>query len=137
MPLLFIIFNTVFLLTQQALNELCEEQGWGVEVTGGHIGRITVNVPWNALMVKDSFVEVDGLSIALRPLAREAEDGASMFESMWSSISSSMQLAQDCLEKEELPMYAVQSSPMDGLERFAQIIDNSKLNFSSCVDFLL
>lgn len=77
-------------------------------------------------MMKDSYVEVDGLSIALRPLAREAEDGASMFESMWSSISSSMQLAQDCLEKEELPMHAVQSSPMDGLERFAQIIDNSK-----------
>lgn len=75
-------------------------------------------------MMKDSFVEVDGLCIALRPLARDAEDGASMFESMWSSISSSMQLAQDCLDKEELPIYAVQSSPMDGLERFAQIIDN-------------
>lgn len=48
-----------------------------------------------------------------------------MLESMWSSMSSSMQLAQECLEKEgDVPL--VQSNTIDGLERFAQLIDNGK-----------
>lgn len=49
-----------------------------------------------------------------------------MLESMWSSMSSSMQLAQECLEKDEdIPM-TPQGNNMDGLERFAQIIDNGE-----------
>lgn len=48
-----------------------------------------------------------------------------MLESMWSSMSSSMQLAQECLEKNEDQELA-ESSSMEGLEKFAQTIDNSK-----------
>lgn len=95
---------------------------------GGRIGSITVNVPWNALMTEDSFVQVDSLFISLRPLSRP-KDGTSMLESMWSSMSSSMQLAKECLERDEdaaaTAAAAAQSNVMDGLERFAQIIDNS------------
>jgi len=49
-----------------------------------------------------------------------------MLESMWSSMSSSMQLAQECLEKEEDEEVAASSnsSGMEGLETFAQTIDN-------------
>lgn len=48
-----------------------------------------------------------------------------MLESMWSSMSSSMQLAQDCLEKEgETPL--LPANTIEGLERFAQLIDNGK-----------
>lgn len=51
-----------------------------------------------------------------------------MLESMWSSMSSSMQLAQECLEKkddgEDTPLSP--GSSMEGLEKFAQTIDNSK-----------
>ncbi|XP_065094861.1 autophagy-related protein 2 homolog A-like [Ochlerotatus camptorhynchus] len=50
-----------------------------------------------------------------------------MFESMWSSMSSSMQLAQECLEREggcaESPT-AAPTNTIEGLEKFAQIIDN-------------
>ncbi|XP_050067859.1 autophagy-related protein 2 homolog A [Anopheles maculipalpis] len=133
----------------QALNELCEGQGWGIEVTGGHIGSVTVNVPYDSLLAKDSSIEVSNLMISLRPKARPT-DGTSMLESMWSSMSSSMQLAQEYLEREstggsiadghsthggqnhgrgglasasgsgqQLPQ-----SAMEGLENFAQIIDN-------------
>lgn len=52
-----------------------------------------------------------------------------MLESMWSSMSSSMQLAQECLENEkgeDTPTLASGGS-MEGLEKFAQTIDNSKL----------
>lgn len=106
---------------RQALNDLCENQGWDIEVKAGHIGKIDVNIPWNALMSEDSFVEITELYFELRPKCRP-KDGASMIESMWSSMSSSMQLAKDCLEHESGPNPTNQ--PMEGLERFAQIIDN-------------
>uniref|UniRef100_A0A182N5K0 Autophagy-related protein 2 n=1 Tax=Anopheles dirus TaxID=7168 RepID=A0A182N5K0_9DIPT len=86
--------------------------------------------------------------ISLRPKARPT-DGTSMLESMWSSMSSSMQLAQEYLERESTvgstadghsthnsghgrgggsaaPGSAQQLPPsaMEGLENFAQIIDN-------------
>lgn len=87
-------------------------------------------------MNKDSFVEVSGLFVAVRPLPRDNEDGASMIESMWSSVCSSMQLAQDCMEKEDFvpPQVEQAANAMEGLERFAQIIDNSECCFlSGCV----
>lgn len=54
--------------------------------------------------------------------------GTTMLESMWSSMSSSMQLAQECLERDadEEVATAATSSGLDGLEKFAQTIDNSK-----------
>ncbi|XP_049276708.1 autophagy-related protein 2 homolog A isoform X1 [Anopheles funestus] len=129
----------------QALNELCEGQGWGIEVTGGHIGSVTVNVPYDSLLAKDSSIEVSNLTISLRPKARPT-DGTSMLESMWSSMSSSMQLAQEYLEREStggsiadchsthgghgrgvsvsVSGQQLPASAMEGLENFAQIIDN-------------
>lgn len=77
-------------------------------------------------MQTDSKFEVQEFFLTLRPLARDTEDGASVFESMWSSISSSIQLAQDYLEKDEEPLPDFQSRPMEGLESFANVIDNSK-----------
>jgi autophagy-related protein 2 len=108
---------------------LCEDQGWGIEVTNGRIGSVSVNIPWNALMTADSFIEVTGLHISFRPKARQT-DGTSMLESMWSSMSSSMQLAQECLEKEgDLPaLLQTQLNPMEGLERFAHTIENGRLS---------
>jgi len=53
----------------------------------------------------------------------------SMFESMWSSMSSSIQLAEDCLKTEneaEAPNSEDAAQTFEGLERFAQTIDSSK-----------
>lgn len=51
--------------------------------------------------------------------------GTSVLESMWSSMSSSMQLAKDCLEKEGISTTTM-GQPLEGLEHFAQTIDSSK-----------
>lgn len=119
--LIYINKLMIFSFYCQALNDVCECQGWCIEVIGGRIGSIKVNVPWNALMSEDSSIEVTGLFINIKPLARQ-KDGTSMLESMWSSMSSSMQLAQDCLEKEGSGLSAAKK--MEGLECFAQTIDN-------------
>jgi hypothetical protein len=56
--------------------------------------------------------------------------GTTMLESMWSSMSSSMQLAQECLERnsDEEAAAAANTSSMEGLEKFAQTIDNSEFH---------
>lgn len=48
----------------------------------------------------------------------------SMLESMWSSMSSSMQLAAECLREEEATPDA---HPVEGIEMFAQAIDSSEI----------
>lgn len=46
---------------------------------------------------------------------------SSMLESMWSSMSSSMQLAAECLREEAGPQ---ESNPVEGIEMFAHAIDS-------------
>lgn len=51
-----------------------------------------------------------------------------MLDSMWTSMASSMQLAEECLKTEDLgdePDFASQE-PLSGLEHCAQTIDASK-----------
>lgn len=100
---------------------MCENQGWDIEIKAGSIGQIDVNIPWNALMSEDSLIEISDLYLECRPKSRP-KNGSSMIESMWSSMSSSMQLARDCLEHENGP--STHNQPLEGLERFAQIIDS-------------
>ena len=50
--------------------------------------------------------------------------GTSMFESMWSSMTSSMQLAEECLKQGNSD--EKEAEPLEGLELFAQTIDSSR-----------
>lgn len=51
----------------------------------------------------------------------------SMFESMWSSMSNSMQIAQDCIQQEDLNKLE-HAPPLEGIETFAQHIESSMTN---------
>uniref|UniRef100_A0A8C4Q9H4 Autophagy related 2B n=1 Tax=Eptatretus burgeri TaxID=7764 RepID=A0A8C4Q9H4_EPTBU len=107
-----------------ALNELLESVSAPLEITEGFVGSISVSIPWSALLNENSTVEVRDLEIVLRPRAR-----AGAAESLyWSTcMTSSMQLAQECLkqqpgeEGEEDPVDTPQ--PFEGLEVFAQTIE--------------
>ncbi|KAL7738704.1 hypothetical protein ACLKA6_001076, partial [Drosophila palustris] len=111
-------------LKVNALNELFEEQGWAFEVISGHIGCLTAMVPWNALMTNDSSLNISDLTITLRPVTRCPSD-TTMLESMWSSVSSSMQMAEECMKQidDDIP-FLNHSNTIIGLEKFAETIDN-------------
>lgn len=49
----------------------------------------------------------------------------SMFESMWNSMTSSMQLAEECA-KQDAVNSKDSSQPYEGIENFAQTIESSK-----------
>ncbi|XP_073815878.1 autophagy-related 2 [Musca autumnalis] len=112
-------------LRVETLNELLEAQGWPLEFTDGQIGQLTLSVPWNALMTSDSAIEVSDVVLCIRPVKRE-HDGTSMIESMWSSVSSSLQLAEEYMRQEENESEDANAThtTIGGLEKFAETIDN-------------
>ncbi|XP_053954564.1 autophagy-related protein 2 homolog A [Anastrepha ludens] len=113
-------------LNVDALNKLFESQGWSVEVIRGHIGLLTVTVPWNALMSNSSYIEISDADISVRPVQRR-NIGTSMLESMWSSASNSMQLAEECMmqkDEENEDASEIDTKSIPGLEKFAETIDN-------------
>lgn len=61
--------------------------------------------------------------------------GVSMIESMWSSMTSSMQLAADCL-KNERDNSNEGGQTFEGIESFAQTIDSSKYKIVISLDYL-
>lgn len=79
-------------------------------------------------MSEDGYIEITNLYLAVkpRPLDTATADGKSVLESMFSSMSSSMQLAQDCMERERLTPANLQATAMEGLEKFAMTIDNGE-----------
>ncbi|XP_061581548.1 autophagy-related protein 2 homolog A [Cololabis saira] len=103
-----------------SVNELLESLGAPLEIVDGFVSSITVTIPWQALLTDHCTLEVTGLQITCRPKYRTS--GGWDSQGWSSSMTSSMQLAQECLKDppeacEEPP------APLDGLEMFAQTIE--------------
>lgn len=109
-------------LDVQALNELGEQQNWPMEFVDGYIDKLYLKVPWSSILKDSSYVEVTGLKLTLQPKQRH-ESATSMFESMWNSMTSSMQLAEECA-KQDAEIAPNDAQPFEGLELFAQTIDS-------------
>ncbi|XP_038074084.1 autophagy-related protein 2 homolog A-like [Patiria miniata] len=122
-----------------ALNELLESVAAPIEMRDGTVGSISVEIPWSALLTANSKVEIKGLKLTFQPKYRlntEANGSASssMMDSMWSnmSMSSSIQLAQECLKRDssETDLDAATASassssqPFEGPELLAQMIES-------------
>ncbi|XP_034454523.1 autophagy-related protein 2 homolog A isoform X1 [Hippoglossus hippoglossus] len=103
-----------------AVNELLESLGAPLEIVDGFVSSIVVTIPWQALLTDHCTLEISGLQITCRPKYRTSGGWDSQG---WStSMTSSMQLAQECLKdppeaSEEPP------APLEGLEMFAQTIE--------------
>ncbi|XP_041845733.1 autophagy-related protein 2 homolog A [Melanotaenia boesemani] len=103
-----------------AVNELLESLGAPLEIVDGFVRSITVTIPWQALLTDHCTLEVSGLQITCRPKYRTSGGWDSQ---VWaSSMTSSMQLAQECLKD---PPEAAEEppAPLEGLEMFAQTIE--------------
>nr|XP_054759186.1 autophagy-related protein 2 homolog B-like [Lytechinus pictus] len=113
-----------------ALNELLESCGAPVEIRDGSVGSISVEIPWSSLLTSSSKVEIKGLQLTIQPKYR-TEDGSpegngSISDSMWSSLTSSIMLAQECLKQDptEGEQEAGSSQPFEGPELLAQTIES-------------
>uniref|UniRef100_A0A1A8BFY2 Autophagy related 2A n=1 Tax=Nothobranchius kadleci TaxID=1051664 RepID=A0A1A8BFY2_NOTKA len=103
-----------------AVNELLESLGAPLEIVDGFVESIKVTIPWQALLSDHCTLEVSGLQITCQPKYRT--NGGWDSQGWSSSMTSSMQLAKECLKdppeaSEEPP------APLEGLEMFAQTIE--------------
>ncbi|KAH8027246.1 hypothetical protein HPB51_003753 [Rhipicephalus microplus] len=111
-------------LDVKGLNELGEKFNLPVRFVEGFITSIEVAIPWSKPLTDNSVVEVDGLMLTVQP--KERIDDSSMFEPMWGSMMSSMQLAEEYLKQEPLDAEKeapAAAEPFTGLEQFAQAIE--------------
>ncbi|XP_072277479.1 autophagy-related protein 2 homolog A isoform X2 [Pyxicephalus adspersus] len=104
-----------------AVNDLLDSTGAPLEIIDGFIGSISVTIPWSALVTENCTLEISELHVTCRPKYRAAPDGAESHS--WSScMTTSMQLAQECL-KEQAEEPSEPPQPIEGLEMFAQTIE--------------
>ncbi|CAL9707012.1 unnamed protein product [Knipowitschia caucasica] len=103
-----------------AVNELLESVGAPLEIVDGFVSSITVTIPWQALLTDHCTLEISGLQITCRPKYRTS--GGWDSQGWSSSMTSSMQLAQECL-KDPPETLEEPAAPLEGLEMFAQTIE--------------
>ncbi|KAF7201886.1 autophagy-related protein 2 homolog B isoform X1 [Nothobranchius furzeri] len=108
-------------LDKWSLNELLETSDAPFEVITGFIQTISLTVPWAALLQENCALEVKGLEMVLRPRPRAASGVEPMY---WSSfMTSSMQLAKECLSQKLTDDMGESFQPFEGLEKFAETIE--------------
>nr|XP_046178953.1 autophagy-related protein 2 homolog A-like [Oncorhynchus gorbuscha] len=105
-----------------AVNELLESLGAPLEIVDGFVSSIEVTIPWSALVTDHCTLVISGLQITCRPKYRTSVGGGLDSQGWSTCMTSSMQLAQECLKdppeaSEEPP------APLEGLEMFAQTIE--------------
>ncbi|XP_050294529.1 autophagy-related protein 2 homolog A isoform X2 [Anthonomus grandis grandis] len=108
-------------LAVEALNELADSQNWPLQFVDGYIDKIHIYVPWTSIFSDSTEVEISGLKITVQP-KQIKEDATSMFESMWNSMTSSMQLAQEYAKGESAKKESSYQT-FEGIEQFAKTID--------------
>ncbi|XP_053785030.1 autophagy-related protein 2 homolog B isoform X2 [Desmodus rotundus] len=108
-------------LDKWCLNEILESADAPLEVTEGFIQSISLSVPWGSLLQDNCALEVKGLEMVFRPRPRLASGSEPMY---WSSfMTSSMQLAKECLSQKLTDEQGEGSQPFEGLEKFAETIE--------------
>lgn len=108
-------------LDKWSLNELLETADAPFEVIAGFIQTISLTVPWATLLQENCALEVKGLEMVLRPRPRVASGIEPM---CWSSfMTSSMQLAKECLSQKLTDDIGESFQPFEGLEKFAETIE--------------
>uniref|UniRef100_A0A6Q2ZEL9 Autophagy related 2A n=1 Tax=Esox lucius TaxID=8010 RepID=A0A6Q2ZEL9_ESOLU len=103
-----------------AVNDFLESLGAPLEIVEGFVSSIEVTIPWSALVTDHCTLVISGLQITCRPKYRTS--GCSDSQGWSSCMTSSMQLAQECLKD---PPEASEDppAPLEGLEMFAQTIE--------------
>lgn len=118
-----------FFFLIQAINDDLLAFGVPVELVDGFVECISVSIPWSALIQDSTKLEVSGLELTLQPKQREDNGmmAGEMFSSMQSSMTTSLQLAKECLESETESERPQKSEPIEGVQKFASMIDSGLL----------
>lgn len=121
-------------MTLQALNGLAETHNLPIEFVAGSLDTINFSIPWSSILVDSCEIQITGLRLTIQPKNRDEHGagGSSMIDSMFTSMASSMQLAEECLKKcEDIDLDEAggdANQELSGLEHCAKTIDASRFS---------
>ncbi|XP_042904044.1 autophagy-related protein 2 homolog B isoform X1 [Parasteatoda tepidariorum] len=108
-------------LIVQALNELSAEYNLPFEFLQGTIDLIEIDLPTRLkFLALNTIIDIKGLKLVVQP--KERPEDVSMFDSIWGSMTSSLQLAEECLNYKGDDDFD-NSDWSDGIEKIAETID--------------
>ncbi|KAL1461698.1 hypothetical protein WDU94_013570 [Cyamophila willieti] len=117
-------------LDVQGLNELAEQQSLPLEFVDGYIGEMSVSIPWATILRDSSYVQITGMVITVQPKQRAEDMGAgSLFESMISTMTSSIQLATEIQQTD--PPDPTENEPAQAIEGIELIARKNWNQFSA------
>ena len=108
-----------------AINEIVKKVNAPVEILEGSVKSISVYIPWTNIFKESCVVEVRGVRLVIQPKYTPDADITNMTDSFYTSLknmTTSMQLAQECLNDPEKPDTGTPT--YDGLDVFANAIEN-------------
>ncbi|XP_021359493.1 autophagy-related protein 2 homolog A-like isoform X1 [Mizuhopecten yessoensis] len=121
-------------LDVEAINEVLDNSNLPVEIVDGFIDEIAVSIPWTALIQSSTEMEIRGLELTLQPKQRSsnAQGLETMFCSMNSSMTTSLQIAEECLKEDRAKPFRGREGSLgddggqqfEGVQKFAQTIDS-------------
>nr|XP_004226712.2 autophagy-related protein 2 homolog B-like [Ciona intestinalis] len=117
------------MLDVYSVNELLTQFHVPIEMVSGDIASISVMIPWSNLLSENCIVEIKGLHIKVAMNHQRPANFADMTDSFYESygsMSTSMQLAQECFkqQEEDIKQNKDSGSMFEGLELFAKTIEN-------------
>jgi autophagy-related protein 2 len=74
-------------LNIESINEVLDEMSAPVHIVSGYIGRITVSIPWSALMKENCIVEVSGLNVTIKPSGYYYGNPSTMTDSLFYNMT--------------------------------------------------
>ena len=108
-----------------ALNETVQKFNAPIDILEGSVQSISLIIPWKNIFKESCVIEVKGIRLIVQPKYMPDADLADMTDSLYSSfqnMTTSMQLAQECLNDTE--KQGNEGNLFEGLEVFAQSIEN-------------
>ncbi|ESO82945.1 hypothetical protein LOTGIDRAFT_197758 [Lottia gigantea] len=108
-------------LDVEALNESLDKVNAPIEIIDGYISTISMAIPWSCLLSESMEIEIKGLEITIQLKQYTFLNTASMF----SSMTSSLQLAEEVINSDKSASDATpESEPFEGVQMFAQTIES-------------
>uniref|UniRef100_A0A8C6VF55 Autophagy related 2B n=1 Tax=Naja naja TaxID=35670 RepID=A0A8C6VF55_NAJNA len=121
-------------LDKWSLNEILESADAPLEVTEGFIQSISLSIPWGSLLQDNCALDVKGLEMVFKPRPCLASSSEPMY---WSSfMTSSMQLAKECLSQKLTDEQGEGSQPLKDLRNLLKQLKQVlrvKINFLDTV----
>ncbi|ESO00349.1 hypothetical protein HELRODRAFT_192597, partial [Helobdella robusta] len=106
------------------INDILTKNGLPIEVVECYVGCISVSIPWRSIFSESSIVEVENVEVTIRHAGRVESEHNLIDSMLFTSMSTSMKLAEECLKKDTASGNKLnQNNPFEGVQDLACTVE--------------